>query len=244
MLKNLSVLAIVPARGGSKRIIGKNKRPLAGSPLISWTLRACFGCNYIDEVIVSTDDFEIEEIARTEGVSQIHRRPLHLASDTSPTLDTVIEIIQELEADKRHFDLIALAQPTSPLRTSAHISAALELLSDSYPASVVGVTESPHPKEWQGSIGKNGDMSSFLLDTRLDLPSHSLPASYIINGAVYIAPRETLLKDKTFFSPSKLIAFFMSRRDSIDIDTDFDFEIAEYLMLTRSTLSETPSGAP
>ncbi len=234
MFKNLSVLTIVPARGGSKRITGKNKRPIAGLPLISWTLKACTTCEYIDEIVVSTDDAQIKEIARFEGVSRIHERPANLASDTSPTMETVIHIIKGLEREEKYFDLIFLAQPTSPLRTSEHIYSAFDLLSDRYPASVIGVTKSPHPKEWQGAIGEDGDMGTFRMSTRLDLPSQSFPASYVINGAIYIASREVLLKENTFFTSDNLIAFFMSRRDSIDIDTEFDFEIAEHLLLARS----------
>ena len=233
MFKNLSVLTIVPARGGSKRVTGKNKRPIAGLPLISWTLKACTACEYIDEIVVSTDDAQIKEIAQSEGVSRIQKRPANLASDTSPTIDTVTDVIESLEQKGKYFDLIFLAQPTSPLRTSEHISSAFDLLTRKYPVSVVGVAQSPHPKEWQGYIGADGDMESFLSGTSLGQGSHTLPTSYVINGAIYIAPRELLLAEKTFFPPGRLTAFFMSERDSIDIDTELDFEIAEYLLSNR-----------
>jgi len=235
MLQSRSVLAIVPARGGSKRVVGKNKRMIGGFPLISWTLRACLQSNFIDQVIVSTDDPEISEISERAGVSRIHRRSNNLASDQSPTMDTVLDILLELESETLSFDIIFLAQPTSPMRTADHIDAALDLLIEKEAASIIGVTESAHPREWQAPLAQDGDMRPFLSQTRLNQASHLLPKNYVVNGAIYIASRETLLKEKTFFTSENIFAFFMSPRDSIDIDTELDFEIAEYLLSTRGT---------
>ncbi|MEK9942912.1 MAG: acylneuraminate cytidylyltransferase family protein [Gammaproteobacteria bacterium] len=229
------MLAIVPARGGSKRVVGKNKRLLAGLPLISWTLRACRGSKYVDEIVVSTDDPDIASISRAEGVSRVHQRSADLATDTSPTMDAVIDLLAWLEREGTVFDVIFLAQPTSPLRTRDHIDAALTVFSEKYPASIIGVTQSPHPREWLGAIGPDGDMVEFRSETRLDLASHSLPKSYLVNGAIYITSREILHRDRTFFTPDNLSAFFMAPRDSIDIDTEFDFEVAEYLLSTKNS---------
>ena len=230
MLDNLSILAIIPARGGSKRVKNKNKRLIAGLPLISWTIRACLGCDHIDEIVVSTDDQDIAKIAKGEGITQIHNRLPRLASDSSPTMDTVLEIVDQFDRNGEAFDIIFLAQPTSPLRTSEDISSALEILMTNWPYAVIGVTETAHPKEWQSILADDGDMTSFLKNTQLEKSSGSLPKSYVVNGAIYMAPRARVLEEKTFFLPQACRAFVMSPRQSVDIDTEFDFEIAEYLL--------------
>lgn len=230
MFKNQSVLAIIPARGGSSRVVGKNKRIVGGLPLISWTIRACFGCSHIDEVILSTDDRVIEDIARSEGVKRIHTRAPHLASGTSPTIDTVAAIISELEQEEMHFEWILLAQPTSPLRSTDHLYSAFNLLDQHFPASIVSVTSSDHPREWSGHLDPDGDMTGFIKEARLDLSSAQLPPTYVINGAIYLAPSASIVKEKTFFSTRRLFAYFMRPEDSIDIDTEFDLQIANFLL--------------
>ncbi|MHC8865864.1 acylneuraminate cytidylyltransferase family protein [Arenicellales bacterium IMCC57338] len=230
MFNNYSVLAIVPARGGSKRVLSKNKRLIGGSPLISWTIQACRDCKYIDRIVVSTDDPDIAQISRNSGADLVLNRPAGLSTDSSPVMDTVTQIITDLKAKGESYDFVFLGQPTSPLRTSAHIYSAFDLIKNNINASVVGVTESGHPKEWQGPIDDDGKMQNFLQITRLDISSNILPVNYVINGAIYISPTSTLLKERTFFPNENLNAFFMPRRDSIDIDTEFDFEIADYLL--------------
>jgi len=230
VFKNQSVLAIIPARGGSSRVVGKNKRIVGGLPLISWTIRACFGCSHIDQVVLSTDDCVIEDIARSEGVKRIHTRPSHLASDISPTIDTVVAIISELEQEGARFDWILLAQPTSPLRSADHLYSAFGLLDRHFPASIVSVTSSDHPREWSGHLAEDGDMTEFIKEARLDLSSTQLPPTYVINGAIYLAPSVSLVKENTFFSKRRLFAYFMQPEDSIDIDTEFDLQIANFLL--------------
>jgi len=224
------VLAIIPARGGSSRVVGKNKRIVGGLPLISWTIRACLGCSHIDEVILSTDDPVIENIARSEGVKRIHTRPPHLANGTSPTIDTVAAIISELEQEKLQFEWILLAQPTSPLRSTDHLYSAFNLLDRHFPASIVSVTSSGHPREWSGHLDQDGDMTGFIKEARLDLSSAQLPPTYVINGAIYLAPSASIVKENTFFSKQRLFAYFMQPEDSIDIDTEFDLQIANFLL--------------
>ena len=127
MINNKRVVAIIPARGGSKRLPRKNVLPLAGKPLIVWSIEAALASVYIDKTIVSTDDAEIAEISRIAGASVPFMRPPELASDTATSADVVMHALDYLDSQNDHYYYSVLLQPTSPLRTNTDIDAALEL---------------------------------------------------------------------------------------------------------------------
>jgi CMP-N,N'-diacetyllegionaminic acid synthase len=226
MIGRESILAIVPARGGSKRLPQKNKLFLAGKPLLLWTLDAAKQSRYIDRIIVSSDDDQIIDHATKEGVGVI-KRPKKYSSDTASSYDVVSHALKKSE---EKYDYIILLQPTSPLRTGADIDNAILLLEMKNADAVISVTESDHSPLWQNTLPENGDMSQFLRQEVLNIRSQDLPTYYRLNGAVYICRRTRLLEEKTFFLKDNIYSFIMPQHHSIDIDAKYDFMMAELLL--------------
>jgi CMP-N,N'-diacetyllegionaminic acid synthase len=226
VLNNKRFLAIIPARGGSKRLPRKNILDLAGKPLISWTIEAARQSKYLDGIIVSTDDEEIAEVASSCGASVVIR-PDDLASDTASSLDVVFHAI---ESQVINYDYILLLQPTSPLRSYNHINEAIELLFDKKADAVVSVCETEHSPLWANVLPENGNMDNFLVSDVKNKRSQDLPSFYTLNGALYLVDKNKLQSEKSFFLDKNTYAYLMSREDSIDIDTLLDFQIADLIM--------------
>jgi len=225
MYKNKTFLAIIPARGGSKRLPRKNVLDLAGKPLIAWSIEAGLKSKYIDKVVVTSDDDEILNIAIKLDVDTI-KRPAELASDTSTTFDTIKHTIDNIKI----YDYIILLQPTSPLRTEKHINEAIELLESKNAAAIISVCEAEHSPLWSNTLLENNDMSNFLREEIKNKRSQDLPTYYRINGAIYICKTSRLLKEKTFFIKDKIYSYLMKREVSIDIDELIDFKLVEVLV--------------
>lgn len=225
MLNNKTFLAVLPARGGSKRLPRKNVLELAGKPLIAWTIEAALQSKYIDKVLVTSDDDEILQISEAMGVATI-RRPGHLAQDTSTSFDAVKHAIENTEA----YDYIILLQPTSPLRTGQHIDEAIQLLDSKNANAVVSVTEMEHSPLWANVLPDNDSMSNFLKQEVLNARSQDLDVHYRINGAIYICKIINLLHYCSFIIENRIYAYKMDRKSSIDIDTLLDFKFAEFMM--------------
>lgn len=225
MYNNKTFLAIIPARGGSKRLPRKNILDLQGKPLIAWSIKAAINSRYIDKVIVTSDDEEILQIAKQYG-SDIIKRPNELSSDTATSFDAIRHTIENVE----HFDYIVLLQPTSPLRTSQHIDEAIEQLHDKNADAIISVCEMDHSPLWSNTLPKSDDMSHFLRDEVKNKRSQDLEQYYRLNGAIYISNTEKLLKEKSFMLKENIYAYKMDKRYSIDIDEEIDFKIAEVLI--------------
>lgn len=221
-----SFLAIIPARGGSKRLPRKNILPLNGKPLIAWSIEAAKKSNAIDRIIVSSDDDKILDIAEKFGADAI-KRPANLANDTASTVDVLLYTIENLE---KEYDFIVLLQPTSPLRTERHIEQAIELLLQKKADAVVSVTEVDHSPLWANTLPEDGNMGNFLRTEILGKRSQDLEKYYRINGAIYIIKIDALLKEKSLFLKKNIYAYKMDRSTSIDIDEKIDFEIASFLL--------------
>jgi CMP-N-acetylneuraminic acid synthetase len=224
MYKNKSFLAIIPARGGSKRLPRKNILNLAGKPLIAWSIEAGLNSGYIDKVIVTSDDDEILEISRKFG-ADIIKRPDELASDTATTFDAIKHTVENL----KKYDYIVLLQPTSPLRNEKHIDEAIELLELKNADAVVSVCEMDHSPLWSNILPEDLSMKNFLREEVLNKRSQDLEKYYRINGAIYICKTEKLLENKGFFLKENIFTYIMDRNSSIDIDEEIDFKIAEVL---------------
>lgn len=225
MINNKTFLAIIPARGGSKRLPRKNVLPLAGKPLINWTIEAGLNSKYIDKVLVSSDDDEILDTAERAGAETI-RRPAKLAQDTSTSFDALKHAIDNAE----HYDYVVLLQPTSPLRTSQHIDEAIEMLESKKADAVVSVTSMEHSPLWANILPADSSMEGFLRDEVLGLRSQELGIYYRLNGAVYLCKVDKLLADETFFLKKNIYAYKMNQNVSVDIDTPMDFKWAEFLL--------------
>ena len=225
MYTNKTFLAIIPARGGSKRLPRKNVLDLCGKPLIAYTIEATLKSKYIDKVIVSSDDEEILNISSNFG-ADIIKRPIDLANDTATTFDAIKHTIENVEK----YDYIVLLQPTSPLRNEKHIDEAIELLEKKKADAIVSVCEMEHSPLWSNTLPKDGNMNNFLKDEILNKRSQDLDKFYRLNGAIYICKTEKLIENKSFFLKDNIFAYIMNRENSIDIDEEIDFKISEVLM--------------
>jgi CMP-N,N'-diacetyllegionaminic acid synthase len=225
MYEGKSFLAIIPARGGSKRLPRKNVLDLRGKPLIVWSIEAGLQSQYIDKVVVSSDDDEILAISEKFGVNII-KRPDELASDISTTFDAIKHTIDSLEK----YDYIVLLQPTSPLRDSKHIDESIELLESKNADAVVSVCEMDHSPLWSNTLDDSLSMKDFLRDEVLNKRSQDLEKYYRLNGAICICKTDKLLEEKSFMLKQSIFAYLMDRKSSIDIDEEIDFKIAEVLI--------------
>lgn len=225
MINNKKVLAIIPARGGSKRVPRKNIRHLAGKPLIAWTIEAGKKSKYIDRVIVSSDDLEIIEVSKAFGADIPFIRPKYLAEDRTPGIDPVIHALKELP----DYDYVVLLQPTSPLRLTEDIDGCIEQLVRAKSSACVSVAESEKSPYWMYMLQENGGMKPIIPEKEVAVPRQDLPFVYILNGAVYIASVEWLFQTKTFVA-EETTAFIMPKSRSYDIDTEEDFSLCEWMM--------------
>ncbi|ACX95487.1 cytidylyltransferase domain-containing protein [Halothiobacillus neapolitanus] len=220
-----SVLALIPARGGSKGLPGKNIRPLKGRPLIGWSIEAARTSRYVSRVVVSSDDEEILAVARDQGAETPFRRPASLAGDATPSMDVVLHALDQLA----EFEWVVLLQPTSPLRLSADIDAAIEQCLKTNAPACVSVCEAPASPWWMFEVGAECRMRSFLPAEQRPVRRQDLPDLYALNGAVYVAKTEWLRTSRSFLT-EETVAYVMPPARSVDIDTLFDFQLAECLL--------------
>lgn len=226
IINTSSILAIIPARGGSKRLPRKNILDLNGKPLIAYTIEAALKSNFITKTIVSSDDDEILNIAQKYG-SKIIKRPDYLATDTATSFDVIEHTILN---QNEKYDYIILLQATSPLRDAKHIDEAIELLKSKNADAVVSVCEMDHSPLWSNTLNETLSMKGFLKDEVLNKRSQDLKKYYRLNGAIYICKTEKLLEEKSFFLNDNIFAYVMDRKSSIDIDTELDFLIAKTII--------------
>lgn len=225
MYKNKTFLAIIPARGGSKRLPRKNVLDLNGKPLIAYSIEAGLRSKYIDKVVVTSDDDEILSIAQKYG-NTIIKRPDELASDTATSFNVIKHVIENTEK----YDYIVLLQPTSPLRAENHIDEAIELLETKDTDSVVSVCEMDHNPLWSNTLPEDGNMNGFIRDEIKNKRSQDLEKYYRLNGAIYICKIAKLLEERSFFLKDNIFAYTMDRESSVDIDEKLDFQFAELLI--------------
>lgn len=225
MKSSATFLAIIPARGGSKRLPRKNILPLKNKPLISYSIQAGLECQLINNVLVSSDDLEILEISKEHGANVI-KRPIELASDTSTSFDAIRHAIENTQ---RH-DYVVLLQPTSPLRTSKHITEAIKLLELKNADAIVSVCEMDHSPLWSNTLDSSLSMNNFLPDDVQDKRSQDLEIFYRLNGAIYICKTSKLLENESFMLKENIYAYVMERKDSVDIDEKFDLNLAEVIL--------------
>jgi CMP-N,N'-diacetyllegionaminic acid synthase len=215
----MNVLGLIPARGGSKGIPRKNLAIVAGRPLLAWTVDAARAATELTSVVVSTDD---DEIARAAG-TEVLRRPAELAADETPMLKVVCHAVDELEPD-----VVVLLQPTSPLRRPEHVDASVRLLLESGADAVVSVVEVPHRYRPDALVD--------VVDGRV-VPRGAVRIRqekeivYARNGPAVLAIRSSSLGDDLYGGDCR--PYVMDERDSLDVDTPFDLELAELILRAR-----------
>ncbi len=219
--------AIIPARGGSKGLPGKNIRPLLGKPLIAHSIECALGARSIDRVVVSTDSPEIADIALRFGGEVPCLRPAELATDGASAVDAYIYTVDRLSRSLgEDITSFAVLLPTAPLRTSDDVDNAIELFFRKNADSVVSYTPEAHPIHWHKYLDADGSLVDIFGDTLAN--RQDLRTSYYPNGAVYVF-KSSLIRERKYYS-GRSYAYVMPRCRSIDIDTLEDFELAEFLM--------------
>ncbi len=221
----MSLLAIIPARGGSKGIPRKNIKMLAGKPLIGWTIDVAKQVKNIDRVVVSTEDAEIASIASQLGADVPFLRPINLSDDATPSIAPVLYTLEQLV----DYEWVMLLQPTSPLRSVTDIENLLALCKKHEAPAAVSVCEvSQHPS-WMYQRSSAGYLHPLVSEhLRID-NRQSLPPVYVLNGSIYLARTEWLRKQQKFVS-SDTLGYVMPPERSADIDTPFDWLWVEYLI--------------
>ena len=221
------MIAIIPARGGSKGLPGKNIKEMCDKPLIAYTIEAALKSKSIDHVILSTDDEEIAAVAKKYGAEVPFMRPAELASDTAMAVDNYIYTIGRLEKEwNTKIDSFVVLQPTSPLRIAEDIDGAVELFNARNADSVVTYVKEAHPIFWHKKIDENNKLEDIFEGTIAN--RQELPITYYPNGAVYVFSTE-MIRQKKYYT-DKSYAYIMPRERSIDIDFIDDFKYAEFLM--------------
>lgn len=225
----MRTLAVIPARGGSSRLPGKNLKPFLGRPLIQWTIEFARTVNLFDRTFVSTDSDQIAECCQAIGHPVGYRRPAALATDTAHVVDVALDALQECERLSETFDLVALLQPTSPIRMTARWAEALKVIDESACDAVIGVSPSrSHPFH---SFKYLADLSlePWLGWHGLQMRSQDLPPAVSVCGALYLIRVSALREHRTLF-PKATRGVLCDRPDeSIDIDTEADWVTAEAL---------------
>lgn len=222
--------AIIPARGGSKGLTGKNIRPLRGRPMIAYTVEEALKARSIGEVIVSTDNSEIAAVAQRYGADCPFLRPGDLAGDDSRAVDTYVYTVDRLTQERgQRMDALVVLQPTSPLRTAADIDGATELFFAKNADSVVSYTREHHPISWHRHLDPDGRILP-VPEERLENRQQLTP-TYYPNGAVYVFSC-SLLRQRRYYG-SASYAYVMPAERSVDVDTLEDFNYAEFLLELR-----------
>jgi CMP-N,N'-diacetyllegionaminic acid synthase len=230
MINDLSVIAIIPARGGSKGLPGKNIRPLLGKPLIGWSIEQAFASKYIDEVVVSSDCPEIIEISRKFGANVPFKRPAKLASDNSTTIDVLIHCLDWFEEKNKSFDILVLLEPTSPIREVSDIDNSLRILISKEQGSVVSVckTEGQNPAF---CFKKNDDskINPYLEIQPTNLRRQEIEPVYFLDGTIYSSFTSSLRNQKSFYH-NCTFGFEVPKWKSLEIDDIVDFSMVESVM--------------
>lgn len=232
MFRGKKIIGIIPARGGSKGLPRKNILAFCGRPLITWTIERARACKYLDDIIVSTDDREIAAVSKKYGAEVPFLRPKRLAGNKSRMIDVIEHAVKYLARAGRSWDIIVLLQPTSPLRRSIDIAAAIEKLFRKKARAIVSVCPSGHHPLWSNMLPGNGSMRKFLRPEVLGKNRQELPVYYQLNGALYVAYTKYLFDNKGFLG-AKTFAYIMPSDRSIDIDSRIDARLAELLLRSR-----------
>lgn len=225
MIGGKKVVAIIPARGESKRLPGKNIRLLKDKPLIVYSIQAAQKCPEIDKIVVSTDSKEIANVASSAN-AEVHIRNKDLSSDTATTIDVLKDLLKRL----CKYDICITLQPTSPLRTTYDIKSSLDLFDKKMADAVISVCRAEHPPQWTNKIGRDGEMDGFISELIVNQRSQDLGDYYRLNGAIYCNLVKKILTANSLIFDRNSYAYVMPLKRSVDIDTIDDLELAEYYL--------------
>jgi CMP-N,N'-diacetyllegionaminic acid synthase len=226
MIDGKSVLALIPARGGSKGVPGKNIRPAGGKPLIAWTIEASRGSRYVDRTVLSSDDPKIAAVATEFGCEVPFMRPAELATDKADSMGVVRHALAALS---ERYDYLLLLQPTSPLRPAEDIDTALEAYARSGATTLISVCETDKHPYWMVKMGADQTVAQLFPPSEIPTRRQDAPPVFALNGAIYIAPTDYLAAGGDFIT-TKTFGYVMAKERSLDIDTELDLRIADFLL--------------
>jgi len=229
MYRDKKILAIIPARSGSKGLSDKNVKDLNGKPLIAYTICAAIKSEVFDYIMVSTDSEKYAEISRCYGASVPFLRSSRTSSDSASTIEVIVEVLDKLD---KKYDIVIILQPTSPLRASNDIIESLDLFFEKKAKAVVGVTKLNHPLELVNHLPEDKSMDGFIKKEHINKSRQEIDSSYVINGAIYIINTNLISKDLNLYQKGTF-AYIMNEENSIDIDTELDFTVAESILIKK-----------
>lgn len=222
----MKILALVTARGGSKRLPSKNVRPLGGKPLVVWSIEVCKGLSDVCDILVSTDDPAIADIARSAGALVPWLRPRELATDTVTATHVALHALDWYESEKGAVDGVLLLQPTSPFRTRQTVERGIDIFRRYNHRPVIGVSPAAsHPMRCLKVEGET--VRPFIDGGGLNLRSQQLPPAFVTNGAFYLVSAADLRRNQSFYRDDMVPLVMNSPQECIDIDTEFDWKVAE-----------------
>lgn len=242
MIEDKRILALIPARSGSKGLPGKNIRPLMGKPLLAWPIEAALGSNYVDRVVLSTDSADYAELGRKFGADVPFLRPSELASDLAPSMGFILYAIDKLEAEGDIYDYLLLLEPTSPMTEASDIDAAFEALNATKGAmtSAVGIAAmaTQHPA-FAVRLDAKSRIAPYTGINFANLPRRQdLQPVFALDGSLYISTIKALREEESFCH-SKTMGIPMDREKALEVDDLIDFLSIEAIMNHRNRLKET-----
>ncbi len=225
MINDESVLAIMPARGGSRSVARKNLRIVGGKPLLAWTIEVAKQSRFIDRLVVSSEDPDILDAAKAYGCDAPFVRPADLARDDTPGIEPILHAISVLPS----FDWVVMLQPTSPLRVASDVDTCIELCASHSANAAVSVTEATENPYWMFRVGPDGFLQPVIDNADIPFRRQELPEVLLLNGAVYVARCEWLKQSRSFLT-AETLGYRMPLERSLDIDTEFDLAQADNLL--------------
>jgi CMP-N,N'-diacetyllegionaminic acid synthase len=226
MIGARTVLALVPARGGSKGVPRKNIRIIGGKPMLAWTIEAARASRYIDRLILSSDDEAIIDVAVQCGCEVPFLRPAELASDQA---DSMAVVRHAIDALPEQFEYLVLLQPTSPMRQTQDIDGAIERCVQRSAPACVSICETDKSPFWMLRMDEQGIVHPLFPAHQIPHRRQDAPAVFALNGAVYVARTDHLKLGGTFLAPGA-VGYPMPKERSLDIDSELDLAIGDFLL--------------
>lgn len=229
MIDGRTVLAVIPARGGSKTLPRKNIIPVMGKPLLAWTVEEARQSRHIDRMVLSSDDDEIIDVAHSLGLEVPFRRPAELATDTTPTNEVLFHLLSKIPG----YDYLVVLQVTSPLRTAEDIDGCIGKCMHRKAGGCVSVSLAEKNPYYFRTLDSKGRLQPLIGGAYHIGRRQDLPDVYMINGAVFVSKTAFFLEKSTFFTP-ETVGYIMPEERSIDIDSEKDLAVMEYLVSKRT----------
>jgi CMP-N,N'-diacetyllegionaminic acid synthase len=230
----MRILAVIAARGGSKRLPGKNIRVLGGRPLLAWSVQAARGIDDICDILLSTDDHDVARVGKDSGALVPWLRPAELATDAASSVDVCLHALDRYEADRGAVDAILLLQPTSPFRKRTSVLHGIELFKQDPSRPVVSVSPAASHPQWCFRL-EQGTLRPFLDSNGLNLRSQDLTPAYVINGAFYLIEAARLREQRSLLGDEMVALLMESPAERIDIDSESDWQAAESMLAAWRT---------